>query len=56
MRRVQQLGVREIHGDIVLDRSAFSVPEAEPAEFDGEPLRPTALRAGGAAAGLTARC
>lgn len=39
MRRVQQLGVREIHGDIVLDRSAFSVPEQNPAEFDGEPLR-----------------
>jgi D-alanyl-D-alanine carboxypeptidase/D-alanyl-D-alanine-endopeptidase (penicillin-binding protein 4) len=40
LRRVQQLGVREIHGDIVLDRSAFSVPEQNPAEFDGEPLKP----------------
>ena len=45
MRRVQQLGVREIHGDIVLDRSAFSVPEQNPAEFDGEPLRPYNVRA-----------
>lgn len=40
LRRVQQLGVREIRGDIVLDRSAFPGPERHPAEFDGEPLRP----------------
>jgi serine-type D-Ala-D-Ala carboxypeptidase/endopeptidase (penicillin-binding protein 4) len=40
LRRVQQLGVREIRGDIVLDRSAFVVPEQNPADFDGEPLRP----------------
>ncbi len=40
LRRVQQLGVREIRGDIVLDRSAFSVPAQNPADFDGEPLRP----------------
>ena len=31
LRRVQQLGVREIRGDIVLDRSAFVVPERAPA-------------------------
>ena len=40
LRRVQQLGVQEIRGDIVLDRSAFTVPERDPGEFDGEPLRP----------------
>lgn len=40
LRRVQQLGVREIRGDIVLDRSSFVVPEQNPADFDGEPLRP----------------
>jgi serine-type D-Ala-D-Ala carboxypeptidase/endopeptidase (penicillin-binding protein 4) len=40
MRRVQQAGVREIHGDIVLDRSAFVAGEINPADFDGEPLRP----------------
>ncbi len=44
MRRVQQLGVREIRGDIVLDRSAFNVPEQNPADFDGEPLRPYNVR------------
>jgi D-alanyl-D-alanine carboxypeptidase/D-alanyl-D-alanine-endopeptidase (penicillin-binding protein 4) len=40
LRRVQQSGVREIRGDIVLDRSAFNAPEQSPADFDGEPLRP----------------
>jgi D-alanyl-D-alanine carboxypeptidase/D-alanyl-D-alanine-endopeptidase (penicillin-binding protein 4) len=39
LRKVQQLGVREIRGDIVLDRSAFDVPATDPGEFDGEPLR-----------------
>jgi D-alanyl-D-alanine carboxypeptidase/D-alanyl-D-alanine-endopeptidase (penicillin-binding protein 4) len=45
LRRLQQLGVREIHGDIVLDRSAFEVPEQDPANFDGEALRPYNVRA-----------
>ena len=40
LRRVQQQGVREIQGDVVLDRSAFAIPEQNPADFDGEPLRP----------------
>ncbi len=40
LRRVQQLGVREIRGDIVLDRSAFSGVEQNPGDFDGEALRP----------------
>jgi D-alanyl-D-alanine carboxypeptidase/D-alanyl-D-alanine-endopeptidase (penicillin-binding protein 4) len=40
LRRVRQLGVREIRGDIVLDRSAFAVPAQNPADFDGEALRP----------------
>ena len=40
LRRVQQLGVREIRGDIVLDRSALLGARASPADFDGEPLRP----------------
>ena len=45
LRRLQQLGVREIRGDIVLDRSAFDVPEQNPADFDGEALRPYNVRA-----------
>ena len=40
LRRVQGLGIKTIAGDIVLDRSAFSLPEVDPAQFDGEPLRP----------------
>ena len=40
LRRVQGLGVRQIAGDIVLDRSAFDVTETDPGSFDGEPLRP----------------
>ena len=45
LRRVQQLGVREIRGDIVLDRSAFVVPDQNPADFDGEALRPYNVQA-----------
>ena len=44
LRRVQQLGVREIRGDIVLDRTAFGVTEQNPGDFDGEPLRPYNVR------------
>ena len=40
LRRLQGLGIKTIAGDIVLDRSALEVPEADPANFDGEPLRP----------------
>ena len=40
MRRLQGLGTQKIQGDIVLDRSAFDLPERNPASFDGEPLRP----------------
>ena len=40
LRRVQGLGIRTIAGDIVLDRSAFEDVLQDPADFDGEPLRP----------------
>ncbi|GKS82842.1 D-alanyl-D-alanine carboxypeptidase/D-alanyl-D-alanine-endopeptidase [Acidovorax sp. SUPP1855] len=40
MRRLQAQGIQVIVGDIVLDRSAFDVPEHDAARFDGEPLRP----------------
>jgi D-alanyl-D-alanine carboxypeptidase/D-alanyl-D-alanine-endopeptidase (penicillin-binding protein 4) len=40
LRRVQSLGIVRISGDIVLDNSAFFVPDQDPAAFDGEPLRP----------------
>ena len=40
LRRVQGLGIRTITGDILLDRSAFVISAQNPADFDGEPLRP----------------
>jgi D-alanyl-D-alanine carboxypeptidase/D-alanyl-D-alanine-endopeptidase (penicillin-binding protein 4) len=40
MRRLQSQGIQVIVGDIVLDRTAFDVPDRDPARFDGEPLRP----------------
>ncbi|MCZ2496847.1 D-alanyl-D-alanine carboxypeptidase/D-alanyl-D-alanine-endopeptidase [Xylophilus sp. Kf1] len=40
LRRLQAQGVRSIGGDIVLDRSAFSLPAHDPAAFDGEPSKP----------------
>ena len=40
LRRVQGLGIKSISGDILLDRSAFATPAQNPADFDGEPLRP----------------
>jgi D-alanyl-D-alanine carboxypeptidase/D-alanyl-D-alanine-endopeptidase (penicillin-binding protein 4) len=40
LRRVQQLGVHEIRGDIVLDRSAFKPGEQNPGDFDGEASKP----------------
>jgi serine-type D-Ala-D-Ala carboxypeptidase/endopeptidase (penicillin-binding protein 4) len=44
LKRVQQAGVSEIRGDIVLDRGGFNVPDQNPADFDGEPLRPYNVR------------
>lgn len=38
--QVQAKGVREVRGDIILDRSVFTVPDKNPADFDDEPLRP----------------
>jgi serine-type D-Ala-D-Ala carboxypeptidase/endopeptidase (penicillin-binding protein 4) len=40
LKRLQQFGVREIRGDIVLDTSAFAPGDAAPGDFDGDALRP----------------
>jgi D-alanyl-D-alanine carboxypeptidase/D-alanyl-D-alanine-endopeptidase (penicillin-binding protein 4) len=41
LRQVQGLGITSVNGDIVIDRSAFdNTVDADPAAFDGEPLRP----------------
>lgn len=38
LRRLRTQGVREIEGDLVLDRHAFSLPPHDPAKFDNRPL------------------
>ena len=40
LRQLRVRGLTEIGGDVVLDRSAFVLPEHDPGEFDNEPLRP----------------
>ena len=40
LRGVRARGVREIRGDLVLDRSYFARDDYDPARFDGEPTRP----------------
>ena len=45
LRQLWQLGVREIQGDIVLDRSAFAEGASAAGDFDDEPLRPYNVQA-----------
>ena len=40
LRQVRARGIREIRGDLVLDRGYFDAAEYDPARFDQEPLRP----------------
>ncbi len=40
LRQLRARGLREIRGDLVLDRSHFAPDSHDPARFDGEPLRP----------------
>jgi serine-type D-Ala-D-Ala carboxypeptidase/endopeptidase (penicillin-binding protein 4) len=37
---LRNLGIKEIAGEIGLDRSRFAVSKEDPAQFDGQPLRP----------------
>lgn len=39
LRQVRERGIREIRGDIVIDRSYFAPIEHDPAKFDGKSLR-----------------
>ena len=39
LREMRQRGLREIQGDIVLDRSFFEAASHDPAEFDSDPTR-----------------
>jgi serine-type D-Ala-D-Ala carboxypeptidase/endopeptidase (penicillin-binding protein 4) len=40
LRSLRSRGLREIHGDLVLDRSYFAVNEYDAARFDDQPTRP----------------
>ena len=40
MRAIQDKGVREVRGDILLDNSVFKLPPHDPAAFDDDPLKP----------------
>jgi D-alanyl-D-alanine carboxypeptidase/D-alanyl-D-alanine-endopeptidase (penicillin-binding protein 4) len=40
LRGLRARGLREIRGDVILDRSYFKVDDYDPGAFDGEPLRP----------------
>ena len=40
LRQIRARGIREVRGDLVLDRSAFAVAAAEPGRFDAQPMRP----------------
>ena len=40
LRQVRARGVREIRGDLILDRAAFETANHDPGRFDDRPLRP----------------
>ena len=40
LRNLRARGVREIRGDLVLDRTYFAAEDFDPARFDGDPMRP----------------
>ncbi|MBL8482223.1 MAG: D-alanyl-D-alanine carboxypeptidase, partial [Rhodocyclaceae bacterium] len=40
LRQLRLHGVRDIRGDLVLDRSRYALPAPDPAAFDGAPQRP----------------
>jgi D-alanyl-D-alanine carboxypeptidase/D-alanyl-D-alanine-endopeptidase (penicillin-binding protein 4) len=40
LREMRARGLREIHGDLVLDRTFFVVEPSDPAHFDNDPARP----------------
>lgn len=40
LQAVRDAGISVVHGDMVLDQSAFQLPHIDPAAFDGERLRP----------------
>ncbi|MFO1428104.1 MAG: D-alanyl-D-alanine carboxypeptidase [Steroidobacteraceae bacterium] len=41
VHRIRGYGIRELHGDVLLDRSAFAPVAFDPEAFDGDGLRRT---------------
>ena len=39
LSEIRARGLREIRGDLILDRSYFDLPQYDPGEFDNDPLR-----------------
>lgn len=40
LRRIRARGIREIRGNLLLDRGVFEESAFDPAQFDGDPLKP----------------
>jgi D-alanyl-D-alanine carboxypeptidase/D-alanyl-D-alanine-endopeptidase (penicillin-binding protein 4) len=40
LRDLRTRGIRDIRGNVVIDRSFFDVPKEDPGAFDGEPYKP----------------
>ncbi|MBI5790736.1 MAG: D-alanyl-D-alanine carboxypeptidase/D-alanyl-D-alanine-endopeptidase [Rhodocyclales bacterium] len=40
LRQIRARGIREIRGDLVLDRGAFVTANGDPSRFDAQPMRP----------------
>jgi D-alanyl-D-alanine carboxypeptidase/D-alanyl-D-alanine-endopeptidase (penicillin-binding protein 4) len=40
LRRIRARGIREIRGNLLLDRSVFEEMAYDPAQFDGDPMKP----------------
>jgi len=40
LRKLRARGIREIRGDLVLDRGVFTTDHPDPGQFDNEPLQP----------------
>lgn len=40
LRNLRARGLREVRGDVILDRTFFTADDHDPARFDGEPSRP----------------
>ena len=54
LRELRLKGVREIRGDLVVDRSLFALPPHDPGAFDGEAWRPYNVGADAALVNLNA--